>query len=119
MSLIQKLRHIRFNAFGDTIISTLDVNVQRIVEKKIKEFRSTWKCENTGVIVMNPNNGAIYAMVSNEGFDLNEPRNLSAYYTQEEIEAMSEEETLNASAQNRNAPGSGRTHPCLTVHRLT
>ena len=81
---------------GDTIISTLDVNVQRIVEKKIKEFRSTWKCENTGVIVMNPNNGAIYAMVSNEGFDLNEPRNLSAYYTQEEIEAMSEEETLNA-----------------------
>ncbi len=81
---------------GDTIVSTLDVNVQRIVEKKIKEFRSTWKCENTGVIVMNPNNGAIYAMVSNEGFDLNEPRNLSAYYTQEEIEAMSEEETLNA-----------------------
>lgn len=81
---------------GNTIISTLDVNVQRIVEEKVKNFRQTWKCENTGVIVMNPNNGAIYAMASNEGFDLNDPRNLSAYYTPEEIAAMSEEESLNA-----------------------
>lgn len=81
---------------GNTIISTLDVNAQRLVEEKIKNFRQTWKCENIGVIVMNPNNGAIYAMASNEGFDLNDPRNLSAYYTPEEIAAMSEEENLNA-----------------------
>lgn len=81
---------------GNTIVSTIDVNVQRVVEEKIKNFRGTWDCENIGVIVMNPNNGAIYAMASNEGFDLNEPRDLSAYYTQEEIAAMTDEEELNA-----------------------
>lgn len=81
---------------GNTIVSTLDVNVQRGVEKKVAEFLAQWDCENIGVIVMNPNNGAIYAMASNAGFDLNEPRNLSAYYSQEEIDAMSEEETLKA-----------------------
>lgn len=81
---------------GNTVISTLDVNVQRGVEEKIKEFLATWKCENIGVIVMNPNNGAIYAMASNAGFDLNEPRDLSAYYSQEEIGAMDEEDTLKA-----------------------
>ncbi len=81
---------------GNTILSTIDVNVQRGVEEKVQEFLATWECENIGVIVMNPKNGAIYAMVSNAGFDLNDPRNLSAYYPQEEIDAMDEEETLKA-----------------------
>ncbi len=81
---------------GDTIVSTLDVNVQRLVEQKIKEFCSTWECENIGVIVMNPNDGAIYAMASNEGFNLNAPRDLSLYYSEEEQAAMTQEEQLAA-----------------------
>ncbi len=34
---------------------------------------------------MNPNNGEIYAMANYPTFDLNDPRDLSAYYSEEEI----------------------------------
>lgn len=81
---------------GSTIISTIDINVQNRVEKKVENFLSQWKCENIGVIVMNPNSGAVYAMASNAGFNLNEPRDLSAYYTEEELAVMTEEEELAA-----------------------
>lgn len=81
---------------GNTIVSTLDTTVQNIVEKKIVEFNDTWSNENIGVLVMNPNDGSILAMASNEGFDLNEPRNLSAYYTEEELNLMSDAEELAA-----------------------
>ena len=33
-----------------------------------------------------PNNGEILAMASNRRYDLNDPRNLGAMYTQEQIE---------------------------------
>ena len=58
---------------GDTVYSTIDVAVQTAVEKHIRQFNQEIGCENIGVIVMNPNNGEIYAMASNEGFDLNNP----------------------------------------------
>ena len=81
---------------GNSIISTIDVNVQRIVEKKIREFDEAWDYENIGVIVMNPNNGEILSMASNKGFDLNHPRDLSEYYSEVEIASMTEEEQLAA-----------------------
>ncbi len=81
---------------GSTIVSTIDVNAQRIVEEKIADFDAAWDYENIGVIVMNPNNGEVLAMASNRGFDLNEPRDLSAYYTEEELAVMTEQEQLTA-----------------------
>ena len=45
---------------------------------------------------MNPQNGEILAEASYPNFDLNNPRDLTKYYTQEELDAMSDEETLNA-----------------------
>ena len=45
---------------------------------------------------MNPNNGEIIAMASNEEYDLNNPRDLSPFYSEEELEAMSLEEQLEA-----------------------
>lgn len=80
---------------GNTIISTIDVNAQRIVEEHIKKFNETIGCENIGVILMDPNNGEIIAMASNEGFDLNDPFELSGFYSTDEINAMSEDEKLN------------------------
>ena len=41
-----------------------------------------------GVIVMDPRNGEILAMATDKRYDFNNPRDLSGYYTQEEIEAM-------------------------------
>ena len=43
---------------------------------------------------MNPQNGEILAEASYPNYDLNHPRDLSAYYTEEELEAMGDEEKL-------------------------
>lgn len=81
---------------GKDIISTINVPVQTIVEKHAKEFMNDTGCENIGIIMMNPNNGDIIAMVSNQGFDLNNPRDLSVAYTKEEISEMNSDEQLEA-----------------------
>ena len=47
-------------------------------------------------MIMNPNTGEILAEASYPNFDLNDPRDLSAFYTDEVWAAMSEEDQLNA-----------------------
>lgn len=89
---------------GNNIVTTIDVNLQAIVEKHIKELNDRLKdnayegegTKNTAVIMMDPNTGAILAEASYPNFDLNNPRDLSQYYTNEELEAMSKEEKLDA-----------------------
>ena len=68
---------------GRTLVTSIDVNIQSIVEKHILAFNEEHKDEaregngstNTGVIIMNPNNGEVLAMASYPVFDLNNPRN--------------------------------------------
>ena len=89
---------------GKTVVSTIDLQVQSVVEKYIQQFNDERKnnatqgegSKNTAVMVMNPQNGGILAEASYPNFDLNNPRDLTKYYTQEELDAMSDEETLNA-----------------------
>lgn len=79
---------------GNTIVSTIDVNIQRVVQEKITEFQETVGSLNTAVLVMNPNNGEIYSMASYPFHNLNSPRDLSSFKTEEEIKAMNDEELL-------------------------
>lgn len=89
---------------GQTVMSTIDLQVQSIVEKYILEFNEEHKNQaregegslDTAVIVMNPQNGEILAEASYPNYDLNNPRDLTKYYTEEQIEAMSDEEKLDA-----------------------
>lgn len=89
---------------GKTVVSTIDVQVQSIVEKYIKQFNDERKnnatagegSKNTAVMIMNPQNGEILAEASYPNYDLNNPRDLSSYYTQEQLDAMSDEEQLDA-----------------------
>lgn len=81
---------------GNTVVSTIDLNVQQTVEKYIREWMNTTGSENIGVIVMDPNNGEILAMATDRMYDLNNPRDLTAQYTAEEIAVMSEEEQAEA-----------------------
>ncbi|MGN6710001.1 peptidoglycan D,D-transpeptidase FtsI family protein [Anaerocolumna jejuensis] len=80
---------------GNTVVSTIDANVQKIVQKHIKSFNKEYGSANMGVIVMNPNNGEIIAMASNEEYDLNKPTDLTPFYTQEKIDKMSEKKKMN------------------------
>ncbi|RKI40496.1 peptidoglycan glycosyltransferase [bacterium D16-51] len=75
---------------GNNIVTTLDANVQGILERQMKEFQEKTGSLNMGCIIMNPQNGEIYAMSSYPEYDLNNPRDLSVLYSKEEIEKMSD-----------------------------
>lgn len=88
---------------GYTLVTTLDATIQTVVEKKIAEFNEVYKnnyrageegAKHIAVMVMDPNNGDILAMANYPNYDLNNPRDLSAYYSESEIEAMTTEEKL-------------------------
>ncbi len=89
---------------GNTLVTTIDANIQSIVEAKIKEFNETYAnnyregdgSANTAVIIMNPNTGAILAMAEYPTFDLNNPRDLTGVMTDEEKAAATNEEILTA-----------------------
>lgn len=77
---------------GENVQLTIDVNIQRIIEEKIWEFNEAIGSMNTAVIVMDPNNGEILGMASYPVYNLNDPRDLSNYYTDEELEEYTDEE---------------------------
>ncbi|MBP5164660.1 MAG: penicillin-binding protein 2 [Lachnospiraceae bacterium] len=90
---------------GNTLVSTLDMNVQTIVENEIKAWNDTrineennarFGSKNTAALVMDPSNGEILAMATYPTFDLNSPRDLSAFYSEEELKALTSEEQFNA-----------------------
>lgn len=69
---------------GNTIVSTIDVNVQNILQKYINEWQTTVGSKITAAIAMDPNNGEILGMATSNVFDLNNPRDVSGY-TEEEL----------------------------------
>lgn len=89
---------------GNSIVTTIDANLQSIVEKHIKELNDNLKdnayegegTKNTAVMIMDPNTGAILAEASYPDFDLNNPRDLSNYYSNDELKKMSNDEKLEA-----------------------
>ena len=91
---------------GKTVVTSIDANIQAIVETELQnwnnahllndytlEAKSTGSV-NTACLVMNPNTGEILALASYPFFDLNNPRDLSAYYSEEELAAMTEEQKM-------------------------
>lgn len=93
---LNKVNIIKEAVDGNTIITTLDANVQRIIEKYTDEFFKNYGANNVGVIVMDANSGEIYGMQSNRSYNLNAPRDMQNIHTAEEIEAMSDEEQAKA-----------------------
>lgn len=90
---------------GNTVISTIDSHIQSVVEQKIADFNEAYTgnfregepgASHVGVLIMNPNNGDVLAMANYPNYDLSNPRDLSAYYTQEEIDAMDEDAQMDA-----------------------
>ena len=81
---------------GNSVQSTIDLNIQQVVEKYIDKFmtgmangpRGEQGAANVGVVVANPKNGEILAMATDNPYDLNNPRDLTPYYSNEEIQEM-------------------------------
>ena len=89
---------------GNDVTLTIDANIQKIVEGKIAAFEEEYRdaaregagSKHVGVIVMNPQNAEVLAMANYPNYDSSNPRDLSAYYTQEEIDAMDDDAELDA-----------------------
>lgn len=81
---------------GDNVISTIDVYVQNIIEAQVKKYIEEYNPDNIGVIVMKPNTGEILGMTGKNTYDLNNPRDLTSFYTAEELAAMDEKAQLEA-----------------------
>ena len=81
---------------GQIIVSTIDANLQRIVQKHTEAFLDEIGAKNVGVLMMEVNTGEVLAMQSNYSYDLNDPRSLSRWYSEEEIAAMDDTTYLEA-----------------------
>lgn len=76
-------RTVKAAVDGNSIHTTIDVNVQMIVEKHLQKFMDSRKDKNTpgngadnvGCIIMWVDTGEILAMASAPGYDLNDVRN--------------------------------------------
>ena len=69
---------IREATDGNSLVTTINYNIQRTVEKYLLE----WQTQDVGskvasAIVMDPKTGEILAMASTKQYDLNEPRKLN------------------------------------------
>lgn len=79
---------------GSTIVSTIDINIQKIAEKYIDEWEAGIGSKMSAALVMNPQNGEILAMATKNRYDLNDPRNLDGKFTDEEIRAFGKKEAV-------------------------
>lgn len=77
---------------GNSIVTTLDMNMQQIVEETIDKYMKKYNPKRIGVLMMNPKNGEIYAMSSDMRYDLNNAFDLTQCYSQKELKNLTEEE---------------------------
>ena len=75
---------------GYTIVSTIDINISSIISRKVKEWKEAYGAKAINVLAMDPNTGEVKAMVSDTDYDLNNPKDLSAY-TFPQIQETNEE----------------------------
>ncbi len=61
---------------GNELYISLDVNIQKYAEQAAKKVMESKNANNVKLIVMSPQDGAIYAMVNVPEFDLNDPYKL-------------------------------------------
>lgn len=93
-------RTIRQPVNGNTIVSTIDINIQRIAEKHIKSYKNKIGADKRiSVLIMDPNNGEVLAMASDNTYDLNAPRDekiLLQDNTKAQVKKMTPEEKSDA-----------------------
>lgn len=76
---------------GNSVVSTIDMQIQKIIEEKLNNFDSKIGSKVTNILVMNPQNGEILGMASSNPYNLNKPmdeKKLLSLYSQSEIDEM-------------------------------
>ncbi|GHV38841.1 stage V sporulation protein D [Clostridia bacterium] len=58
---------------GDNLVTTIDVLAQKYAEQAIKKAVEYHNAKRGLIVIMNPQNGELYAIANEPGFDLNDP----------------------------------------------
>ena len=82
---------------GDNLYCSLDVNLQKFAQQAAEKVMKAKNAKNVRVIMMNPQNGEIYAMVNAPEFDLNNPFELDS---KKEVSEKKKQELLNQMWRN-------------------
>lgn len=69
---------------GQNLITSIDINIQQYITQKAVEVLEKKQAKRVCIIVMNPQNGEIYALADVPEYDLNEPFTLN-YETDETV----------------------------------
>lgn len=69
---------------GQNLVTSIDINIQQYITQKALEVLEKKQAKRVCIIVMNPQNGEIYALADVPEYDLNEPFTLN-YETDETV----------------------------------
>ncbi len=70
---------------GNDLIISLDYNIQQYVEQAAYNVLEEKQADSVSILVMNPQNGEIYAMTNVPEFDLNDPYTLTELYIETQL----------------------------------
>lgn len=84
---------------GNTLTVSLDVNIQKYAEQAAYQVMEKKGAKAVSIIIMNPRNGEIYAMVNAPEFNLNDPFSLGSDGSYET--AKEKQDLLNTMWRNR------------------
>ena len=98
---------------GNNLVLTLDANIQGICEKYLSQFNEEYKnkkhkgngTNNAACIIMDIHSGAVLAMASEPGFDLNDPYNIAAVSGMPRLDEKDEATTNYLTAEEAQALG--------------
>ena len=85
---------------GNDLYISLDVNIQSYATQIAKQVMETKQAERVSIVVMNPQNGEIMAMVDVPEFDLNHPYDLPEGVETEGLSQEKQQELLNQMWRN-------------------
>ena len=85
---------------GNSLYLSLDMNIQKFVEQEARKVMEQKQAKKVSVIVMNPKNGEIYAMVNVPEFDLNDPFTLNVPIDTSSMNSEEKQELLNQMWRN-------------------
>lgn len=107
---LEQEKTVRAATDGNSVMSTIDITLQQIVERCIADFQEKYTnafregdgSATTAAIMMDPDTGEVLAMASNRHYDLNNPYDVVAngLFTEEEAEALDPESSERLDALN-------------------
>lgn len=85
---------------GNTLKISIDYNIQAYCQQAAEKVMEEKQADGVSVILMNPQNGEIYAMVNVPEFNLNDPFTLTSLEGAEEVDSKKKQELLNQMWRN-------------------